>query len=57
MSETYLDLTHSNFPEQMDKMCGWRDPSASEVPLIAQYQSLIASGQVVTAVEYLYSMD
>lgn len=55
MSETYLDLTHSNFPEQMDKMYGWRDPSASEVPLIAQYQSLIASGQVVTAVEYLNS--
>ena len=53
MSETYLELTHSNYPQQKDKLMVFRDPSVSEVDLINQYNSLIASGQVASAIDIL----
>ena len=53
MSKTYLELTHSNYPQQNDKLMVFRDPSASEVNLINQYNSLIASGQVASAIDIL----
>lgn len=60
MSETaneiildYIDLTHSNYPRQEDKLRVIRDPNASEVSLINKYNSYMAMGQVATATELL----
>lgn len=53
LSTTYPDLTHSNFPNQEDKQKVFRDPSASEIPQIQQYNTYIASGNVASAIEYL----
>lgn len=53
MSITYDYFTHSDFPNQLDKEYPWRDPTASEVVLINQYNTLIASGQLATATELL----
>lgn len=53
MSITYDYYDHSNFPDQLDMEYPWRDPTASEVVLINQYNALIASGQLATATELL----
>ena len=53
MSTTYDYYDHSNFPDQLDMEYPWRDPTASEVVLINQYNVLIASGQLATATELL----
>lgn len=53
MSVRYPDLSHSNFPNQEDNNEIWRDPSVSDAILIAQYRSLLASGNRVAADELL----
>jgi len=53
LSTTYDYYDHSNFPDQLDMEYPWRDPTASEVVLINQYNVLIASGQLATATELL----
>lgn len=49
----YADLTHTNYPQQEDKLRVIRDPSASEVLLINQYNSYMAMGQTALASELL----
>lgn len=53
MSTRYPDLRHTNFPDQLDNQIPMRDPSASDMVLINQYNSLLASGQYATAIEFL----
>lgn len=53
MSTTYPDLRYSNFPDQLDNQIPMRDPSVSDMVLINQYNSLLASGQNATAIEFL----
>lgn len=53
MSNTYPDLRYSNFPDQIDNQMPMRDPSASDMVLINQYNSLLASGQYATAIEFM----
>lgn len=53
MSTTYPEYSYTNFPEQIDKQMTIRDPYASELALIKQYDSLIAAGQSATAIELL----
>lgn len=49
----YQELTHTNFPYQLDKLKILRDPSATEIPLINTYNAYIAAGNTVEAVAYL----
>ena len=53
MSTRYPDLRYTNFPDQLDNQIPMRDPSASDMVLINQYNSLLASGQYATAIEFL----
>lgn len=53
MSNTYPDLTHTSAPDQIDKKIPIRDPSASEIPLVNQYNTLVAQGQVAASIEIL----
>lgn len=55
MSQSYVELTHTNYPEQEDKLRVFRDPSVSEMVLVNQYNSLMANGQVASAIELLKS--
>ena len=49
----YDDLTHTNFPLQEDKLKYIRDPKDSEIPLINEYNTYMASGQYIKAYEFL----
>lgn len=53
MSETYVDLIHTTFPDQLSKQIILRDPTVSEIPLVNQYNALIAQGQKTMAIELL----
>lgn len=53
MSDTYSDLRYTNFPDQLDNQIPMRDPSVSDMVLINQYNSLLASGQYATAIEFM----
>lgn len=53
MSNTYPDLRYSNFPDQIDNQIPMRDPSVSDMVLVNQYNSLLASGQYATAIEFM----
>lgn len=53
MSVSYPEYYYSTFPEQLDKQMTIRDPYASELSLIQQYNSLVSSGQSVAAIELL----
>lgn len=53
LSETYPDLIHTPFPEQLSKQMVLRDPTASEIPLVNQYNALMAQGQKAMAIELL----
>lgn len=55
MSEVikYDDLTHTKFPLQEDKLKYIRDPKDSEIPLINQYNTYMATGQYIKAYEFL----
>jgi len=55
MSEVikYDDLTHTKFPLQEDKLKYIRDPKDSEIPLINQYNTYMATGQYINAYEFL----
>lgn len=49
----YKELTHTNFPYQLDKLKPFRDPDASEIPLINTYNAYIAAGNAADAVAHL----
>lgn len=49
----YQELTHTNFPYQLDKLKPLRDPNASEIPLINTYNAYIAAGNAADAVAHL----
>ena len=53
MSVTYPNLTKTKFPNQVDVQVVWRDPAASELALVNQYNSLVAAGQSASAIELL----
>lgn len=53
MSNTYPHFTKTNFPDQVDRQITWRDPSATELPIVNLYNSYISSGQTASAVELL----
>lgn len=49
----YPDMTHSTYPQQEDRQIVFRDPNVNEIPLINQYNALMAQGQTASAVELL----
>lgn len=49
MSETYKDLIHSDFPDKVSSLLNIRDPKASEISLINQYNTYMASGNINAA--------
>ena len=53
MSIKYPEYKYSDFPNNLDKQMEIRDPSASEISLIQQYNALIAAGQKAAATDLM----